>query len=242
MEAIPGGVLLRAITRLTSLLLIVCVTTACGDMNPAAGNGGGNPLTPTPVTANAGFSARSVHLPRIMKRMGRSTSRFGFSSGGVTKKTLDPNQAADLAGEAIANLTDTVVEALMNCPLTFSGQILCPVDTTDSCAIGGRVEVHGNWSGSIDSAGVGQLLLDSSETLTDCQSDNGVVVNGDPALTLTATVNTDGSGTVQIGGGITWVEQDGSAGSCQVSVTSIVDATGAENDSGTVCGIDVNAL
>jgi hypothetical protein len=68
------------------------------------------------------------------------------------------------------------------------------------------------------------------------------VVNGDPALTLTATVNTDGSGTFQFGGGITWVEQDGSAGSCQVSVTSIIDAIGDENDSGTVCGIDVNAL
>jgi hypothetical protein len=31
-------------------------------------------------------------------------------------------------------------------------------------------------------------------------------------------------------------------GSCQVSVTSIIDATGDEIDSGTVCGIDVNAL
>jgi hypothetical protein len=69
MEPIPGSVLQRAITRLTSLLLIVCVTTACGDMNPAAGDGVANPLTPTPTTANAGFSARSVHLPRIMKRI-----------------------------------------------------------------------------------------------------------------------------------------------------------------------------
>lgn len=232
MEAIPGGVLQRGITRLTFLLLIVCVTTACGDMNPAAGNDGGNPLTPTPTTAGAGFSARSVHRPRIMNRAGRST-----------KKALDPNQAADLVGQAIVNLTDTVVDALMNCPIAlFGGGILCPVDTTDRCDIGGRVEVHGNWSWSTDSAGVGQLLLDSSETLTDCQFDNGIVVNGDPALSLTATVKTDGSGTFQIGGGIKWVEQDGSAGSCQVSVTSILDATGAETDSGTVCGIDVNAL
>jgi hypothetical protein len=59
---------------------------------------------------------------------------------------------------------------------------------------------------------------------------------------MTAAVNTDGSGTLQFGGGIKWVEQDGSAGTCQVSVTSIIDATGAENDSGTVCGIDVNTL
>jgi hypothetical protein len=175
-----------------------------------------------------------------MNRAGRSTSRFGSSRGGVTKKTLDATQATDLAGAAVGYLTDTVVEALMNCPIASSGESLCPVDMTDSCDIGGRVEVHGSWSGSF--AGVGQLLLDSSETLTDCQFDNGVVVNGDPALSLTATVNTDGSGTFQIGGGIKWVEQDGSAGSCQVSVTSTVDATGAETDSGTVCGIDVNAL
>jgi hypothetical protein len=160
----------------------------------------------------------------------------------VTKKALDPNQAADLVGEALAILTDAVVQALIDCTIESSGQILCPLDTADSCDIGGRVEVHGNWSGSIDSAGVGLLLLDSSETLTDCQFDNGVVVNGDPALSMTATVNTDGSGTFQFGGGIKWVEQDGSAGTCQVSVTSIIDATGAENDSGSVCGIDVNAL
>jgi hypothetical protein len=160
----------------------------------------------------------------------------------VTKKALDANQATDLALEAVAILGDAVVQALTDCPIDSSGQILCPVDTTDSCDLGGRVEVHGSWSGSIDSAGVGQLLLDSSETLTDCQLDDGLVVNGDPALSMTATVNTDGSGTFQLGGGIKWVEQDGSAGSCQVSVTSIVDATGAENDSGTVCGIDVNTL
>jgi hypothetical protein len=240
MEAIPRGVLHRPTAPLASLLLIVCVTTACGGMSPGAGSGGSNPLTPTPTAADAGFSARSVHLPRIMNRAGRLASRFGSSRGGVTKKTLDAIQATDLAGAAVLYLTDTVVEALMNCPIA-SGQILCPVDTTDSCDIGGRVEVHGSWSVSIDSAGVGQLLLDSSETLTDCQFDNGVVVNGDPALTLTATVNTDGSGTFQIGGGIKWVEQDGSAGSCQVSVTSIIDATGDEIDSGTVCGIDVNA-
>jgi hypothetical protein len=238
MEAIPRGVLLRTTTRLASLLLIVCVTTACGDMSPGAGN----PLTPTPTAADAGFSAGSVHLPRIMDRAGRSTSRSGLSRGGVTKKALDASQATDLALEAVAYLTDAVVEALLTCSIASNGQILCPVDTTDSCDIGGRVEVHGNWSGSIDSTGVGQLLLDTSETLTDCQFDNGVVVNGDPALSLTATVNIDGSGTFQFGGGIKWVEQDGSAGSCQVSITAIVDATGAENDSGTVCGIDVNAL
>ena len=241
MEAIPRGALLRATTRLASLLLTVCVTTACGDMSPGAGSGGSNPLTPTPTAADAGFSAGSVHLPRIMNRARRSTFRFG-SSGGVTKKALDADQAAELVQVTAANLADAVVQALMDCPIGSSGQILCPIDTADSCDLGGRVEVHGNWSGSIDSAGVGQLLLDSSETLTDCQFDNGLVVNGDPALTLTATVNTDGSGTFQFGGGITWVEQDGSAGSCQVSVTSIIDAIGDENDSGTVCGIDVNAL
>ena len=79
---------------------------------------------------------------------------------------------------------------------------------------------------------MGQLLLDTSETFTDCQFDNGVVINGDPALTMTATVNTDGSGTFQFGGGIKWGEQDGSVGTCQVNVTSILDATGAEIDSG----------
>ena len=229
-------------TRLASLLLIICVTTACADMSPSGGSGGGNPLTPTPTATDAGFSARSVHLPRMMNRAGRSTSRFGSSSGGVTKKALDANQAADLVGEAVANLVDAVVQALMDCPIESSGQILCPVNTADSCDVGGRVEVHGNWSVSIESAGVALLLLDSSETFTDCQFNNGVVVNGDPALSLTATVNTDGSGTFQFGGGIKWVERDGSAGACQVSVISIIDATGAENDSGTVCGIDVNAL
>jgi len=160
----------------------------------------------------------------------------------VTKKALDATQATDLALEAVAILANAVLEALVNCPIDSSGQILCPVDTADSCDFGGGVEVHGNWSGSIDSAGVGLLLLDSSETLTNCQLDNGLVVNGDPALSMTAAVNTDGSGTLQFGGGIKWVEQDGSAGTCQVSVTSIIDATGAENDSGTVCGIDVNTL
>ena len=132
------GVLQRPTTRLACLLLIVCVTTACGDMTP--GGGGGNPLTPTaPTAAEAGFSARSVHLPRIMNRAGRSTSRFGSSRGGVTKKALDPNQAADLVGEALVNLVDAVVQALMDCPIESSGQILCPVNTADSCDVGGRV-------------------------------------------------------------------------------------------------------
>jgi hypothetical protein len=239
LEAIPKGAWLRATTRLPFLLLIVCVTAACGDMSPGAGRSGTNPLAPTPTAAVASFSASSVHLPRIMNRAGRSTSRFGSLREGVAKKALDASQATDLALVAVAYLIDTVFEALTNCPITSTGQILCPVDTTDSCDISGRVEVHGNWSGSID---VGQVLLDSSETLTDCQYEDGIVVNGDPALGLTATVNTDGSGTFQFGGGIRWVERDGSAGSCQVSVTSIVDATGAENASGTVCGIDVNAL
>ena len=220
MEALPRGV----------LLLIVCVTTACGDMKPRAGSGGANPLAPTPVAGNAGFSARSVHLPRIVNRAGRST-----------RKALDATQAADLALEALTSLTDAAIGALDICPIT-STVILCPVDTTDTCAIGGRIEVHGNWSGSIDSAGSGELLLDSSETLTDCQFASGVVVNGDPALTLNATIKTDGSGAFQFGGGIRWVDPDGSAGTCQVSVSFTVDATGEEAGTGTICGIDLNAL
>jgi hypothetical protein len=159
----------------------------------------------------------------------------------VTKNALDATQAADLALAGLTYLTDAVVEALDTCQIG-STLILCPVDAADTCDIGGRVEVHGNWSGSIDSAGVGELLLDSSETLTDCQFDSGVVVNGDPALTLTATVKTDGSGAFQFGGGIKWVDRDGSAGTCQVSVSVTVDATDEEVDSGTICGIDVNAL
>jgi len=177
-----------------------------------------------------------------MNRRGRSTSHLGSSSGRVSKKALDATQAADLALAGLAYLTDAVVGALDTCPLA-STLILCPVDTADTCDIGGRVEVHGNWSGSIASAtGVGELLLDSSETLTDCQFDTGVVVNGDPALTLTAAVKTDGSGTFQFGGGIKWVDHDGSAGTCQVNASFTVDAAGEEVESGTICDIDVNAL
>jgi hypothetical protein len=185
-------------------------------------------LAPTsPIAADASFAARSVRLPRIR---------------GVTKKALDETQASELASVAVLNLTDAVAQALDDCPIGADGQILCPINRADTCDLGGRVEVQGNWSGSIDSAGAGVLLLDSTETLTDCQFDDGVVANGDPALTLTATIKTDGSGTFQFGGGIKWVERDGTAGACQVSVTAIIDATGAESDSGTICGIDVNAL
>lgn len=240
MEALPRGVLYRSTTAVVSALLILCVTTACGDTKSRAGSGGGNPLTPSPVAANAAFSARSVHFPGIMNRAGRPTSRVG-SRGGMTGKALDPTQAADLALEGLTFLTDAVVAALDTCSIA-STLILCPVDTADTCDIGGRIEAHGNWSGSIDSAGAGELVLDSSATLTDCQFESGVVVNGDPALTLAATVKTDGSGTFQFGGGITWVDRDGSAGACQVSVSFMVDAAGEEVASGTVCGIDVNSL
>ena len=227
MEALLRGVLRRPTTALASLLLILCLTTACGDVTSGGGIGRGNPLAPTaPIATGASFAARSVHLPRIK---------------GVTKKALDATQASELAAVAILNLTDAVAQALDDCPIGADGQILCSINAADTCALGGRVEVQGTWSGSIDIAGAGMLLLDSTETLTDCQFDDDVVVNGDPALTLTATVNTDGSGTFQFGGGIKWVERDGTAGACQVSVTAIIDATGNETDSGTVCGIDVNA-
>ena len=225
MEALPRGVLHRPTTALASLLLILCVTSACGDVTSGGGIGRGNPLAPTsPLAADARFSSRSVHLPRIRD---------------VTKKALDATQASELAGLAVLNLTEAVFEALDTCPIGADGQILCSINAADTCDLGGRFEVQGSWSGSI---GAGVLLLDSSETLTDCQFDDGVVVNGDPALTLTATVNIDGSGTFQFGGGIKWVERDGTAGACQVSVTAIIDATGDETDTGTVCGIDVNAL
>jgi hypothetical protein len=240
MEALPRGVLRRRTTLLASLPLILCVTTACGDVTSGGGIPRNNPLAPTPTLApGAGFSARSVHLPRIINRAGRSTSPFRSSGGGVTKKALDEVQATELAAISVGTLADAAVEALNDCQIGADGQLLCSINTADSCDLGGRVEVHGAWSGSIDSAGVGVLLLDSSETLTDCQLGNGIVVNGDPALTLTATVNTDGSGTFQFGGGIKWVEQDGTAGACQVSVTSIIDAAGNETDSGTICGTDV---
>lgn len=243
MEALPRGVLRRPTSALASLLLILCVTTACGDVTSGGGIPRNNPLAPTPTIApGARFSARSVHLARIIHRTGRSTSPFRSSAGGVTKKTLDEVQATELAAISVGTLADAAVEALNDCPIGADGQILCSINTAESCDLGGQVEVHGTWSGSIDTAGVGVLLLDSSETLTDCQLDNGIVVNGDPALTLMATVNTDGSGTFQFGGGIKWVEQDGTAGACQVSVTAVIDATGNETDSGTICGTDVSEL
>ena len=175
-----------------------------------------------------------------MSRAGRPTSRVG-SRRGVTGKALDPIQAADLALEGLSFLTDAAVGALDTCSIA-STLILCPVDMTDTCDIAGRMEAHGSWSGSIDSTGAGELVLESSATMTDCQFEGGVVVNGDPALTLAATVKTDGSGTFQFGGGITWVDRDGSAGACQVSVSFMVDVAGEEAASGTVCGIDVNTL
>jgi hypothetical protein len=242
MEAASRGALQRATSQLAFVLLVVCVTTGCGYMGPGGGNGGGNPLMPTPTAIDAGFYLRSVRLPQVVNRAGRSTSRFGSSRGGVTKQALNADQATELALQGIAILADDVFQALEECPIESSGPILCPVETAYSCDLGGRVEVHGNWSGGIDSAGLGQLLLDSTETVTDCHFEDGLVVNGDPALTLSATVNTDGSGTFRFGGGLKWVEPDGSAGSCQVSVTAIVDATGGEVDSGTVCNIDVNTL
>jgi len=224
MKALRRGVLHPPISALASSVVILCVTTACGDVTSGGGTPRNHPLAPTPaMSAGARFSARSIHLPRIINR--------------VTKKTLDDVQASELAAISAGTLADAVVAALDDCAIGADGQILCAINTADSCDLGGRVEVHGTWSGSIVA---GTLLLDSSETLTDCQLANGIVVNGDPALTLTGTINIDGSGTFQFGGGIRWVEQDGTAGACQVSFTAIIDAAGNETDSGTICGVDVN--
>lgn len=124
--------------------------------------------------------------------------------------------------------------------------VYVPISGSVACNGGGRIQVSGSISGSIDDNGSGALFTDARETVTDCRF-GGNIFNGDPYFSFAGTFSfLNGAPATQqtllVGGGFKWLTPTGATGACGVNLTSNLNMVGGYgNISGTMCGRFVNA-
>jgi hypothetical protein len=119
-----------------------------------------------------------------------------------------------------------------NWPITYSGP----------CPQAGTIAVAGDISGSLNNSGGGSILTLLTITPLAC-SVSGLVLNGDPSITVDGQINFSQTApvfpiTLSETGGISYGSNP--SGSCKFNVTYTVTSATAGTIAGTACGQSVN--
>ena len=156
------------------------------------------------------------------------------------------NAFAEQMGRAFGNGMSSANPAALAPPEGGPAAVPINVQITSrtNCTAGGRMEVSGSLTGSISNTGSGILLLQVLQTVTDWECIGGLVINGDPYLSITGQMSFLGgamssAATFRFGGGIKWGTT--AAESIQVNLTAIVNPNGSGTISGTIGGYSVVA-
>ncbi len=173
----------------------------------------------------------------------------GTDDGGAITQAETDLLATEVINAALEALANGQAGTPPSPPRAIGGSqaaVLIYVDYFNrvTCEHGGRMEVSGNLSGSIDNeTGSGQAWLQVLITFTDCgmgNANNPVVINGNPYLSMTGTFSfLNGAPatqqTLRLGGALSL------PGFCAFNVTMLyaTAATATTSISGTICGRDV---
>ncbi|MGA9068797.1 MAG: hypothetical protein WB424_00995 [Terracidiphilus sp.] len=206
-----------------SLALLALLFTGCG----GSGSGGSTMSTAQAATAysyvyealaDAG-GALSVNRETPFSQLSKE------QAARVQKAILNGAQGTP-AADLIAPALSTISEASTKLP-TY----------TFSCPSGGTIVVNGSWSET--SSSVSESVV---ETINSCQAD-GVTMNGDPNISISATGTLSGSTVTEsltMSGGLT-------VGSSSCTTDLTINATvntstdhGSETYSGSFCGVNLS--
>ncbi|HZC22941.1 MAG TPA: hypothetical protein VE866_06345 [Candidatus Binatia bacterium] len=133
--------------------------------------------------------------------------------------------------------------SLPNCVSSGSGESCTwPISSTFSCPGGGTMAVSGDSSGTLSSTGNGSAQAQITADPASC-SVNGIVLNGNPSVTVAGQINIANDAPVwpvtgSETGGVTFGPNP--SGSCQFNLTFTVNANLSCTVTGTACGQTVS--
>ena len=144
---------------------------------------------------------------------------------------------------AVHRIDPTPNASMPTCTSSASGESCnWPISTTFSCAGGGTMAVSGNLSGSLSNTGNGSAQAQITADPAGC-SVNGIVLNGDPSVTVAGQANIANYAPVwpvtgSEKGGVTFGPNP--SGNCQLNLTFTVNASRSCTVTGTACGQTVS--
>lgn len=158
-------------------------------------------------------------------------------TAGLGAGVLDPLPSGMHRADPVPNTSS------VSCVSSASGESCTwPISSTFSCPGGGTMAVSGDLSGTLSSAGNGSAQAQITADPASC-SVNGIVLNGNPSITVAGQVNiandaplwpVTGSET----GGVTFGPNP--SGSCQFNLKFSVNASLSCTVTGTACGQSVS--
>ena len=209
-----------------------------------------------PVLAVTCFAATVVGLAALMIGCGGSNSM---------NNSLSPAQAQSVATAVSSGVVQAMTGALgavidplpggmrrigpvpntsaVSCVTSANGESCTwPISTNFSCPGGGTMAVSGDLSGTLSNTGNGSAQAQITATPANC-SVNGVVLNGDPSVTVAGQASIGNyapvwpvTGTET--GGVTFGPNP--SGSCQLNLTFTVNESLSCTVTGTACGHTVS--
>ena len=183
--------------------------------------GGGSPAVPTP-------SLPALERLAIAQQV-VSTALGGFTPGTFAARSIDVPLSSLLCEQTCSGSTCTVT---------------CPVDERFQCPGGGTATDRGTVVGTLDESLTGQATLDARQTYSNCRTDSGITLNGDPHTTATGTarfVNGElaGEQSAHVSGAVRH-ESPESSGRCAVDLQVTFTLGQGAAARGTACGEPVN--
>lgn len=210
-----------------------------------------------PILAVISCAATVVGLALLM---------IGCGSSNSMNNNLTPAQAQSVATAVSSGIVQSMIAGLgvgvidplpsgmhrvdpmpntstISCTSSASGESCnWPISSTFSCPGGGTMAVSGNLSGSLSNTGNGSAQAQITADPASC-SVNGIVLNGDPSITVGGQVNIANDAPVwpvtgSETGGVTFGPNP--SGSCQFNLKFSVSASLSCTVTGTACGQSVS--
>jgi hypothetical protein len=203
---------------LTAVIAAALALAGCGGTSSSSDNGSG-----MSQAAAEGLATQLSTASAGAANSAQSSARLTAAGSGQSSLLVEPRGA------------DSV-----QCTADYSS-CTYDIDTsyTNNCTAGGSIHATGNLTGTMNSSGTGMLQIQITETITDWQCISGYVINGDPDISLTGTFsyvngNPGTNQSMTISGGFKW-----GSGSCQIHLSTLLNASGGWTTTGTVCGYTV---
>lgn len=212
------------------LLLSSFSLSGCGGGGSGGGGDGGSDPVATTMNRTAAESiTKSLSRAATSSMQSSAFKQPSLSDSLLLPEVLEQNPLA----KALYSVSCTQTSCVINQPIT----------ARLSCTAGGRMDVTGNISGTINNTGTGLIQIQATETISDWSCSPPYIVNGDPYISLTGTFSfMNGAPSTQqhigINGGFKWGTS--SVQSCQLHLDTNFDRNGGGRTTGSVCGYTVD--